>query len=283
MEFNTDSLKKTELEILVAFDEVCKKIDVLYFLAEGTLLGAVRHKGFIPWDDDIDVCMLRADYEKFLSIGQKYLPANYFIQTFETDCEYSLGFCKLRDSNTTYIETSVCHQEINHGIFIDIFPIDYYPEGQIAATVLELRRKFLTYRISDAFYYPVAPKYTLIGKFLRALSRIVYPSIRDALMKRDKLYKSVRKSSLVCNYGSTWGKKEIMSLKVYQDSVDMVFEGFKLKGPLQADQYLRNLYGDYMTLPPVEKRVGHHDAIVIDTEKPYLEYRDKYGKQAVRR
>lgn len=281
MEVCDKSLKKIELDMLVALDEVCKKINVAYFLAEGTLLGAIRHKGFIPWDDDIDVCMLRKDYEKFLSIGQKYLPAEIFIQTFDTDQEYSLGFCKLRNTGTTYIETSASRQEINHGIFIDIFPIDYYPENRMEATILELKRKFLTYRITDAFYFPDVPKYSLAGRLLRTLSRIAYPSARTALIKRDKLFKSVKESSLVCNYGSTWGKKEIMPYKVYHDSMDVEFEGHRLKAPIEADQYLRNLYGDYMELPPVEKRVGHHDAVIIDTEKPYVEYRDKYGHSIV--
>ena len=281
MEVCDKSLKKIELDMLVALDEVCKKINVTYFLAEGTLLGAIRHKGFIPWDDDIDVCMLRKDYEKFLSIGQQYLPAEIFIQTYDTDQEYSLGFCKLRNTDTTYIETSASRQEINHGIFIDIFPVDYYPENRIKAAILEFKRKFLTYRITDAFYFSEVPKYSFVGRLLRTLSRIAYPSARTALIKRDKLFKSVKESSLVCNYGSTWGKKEIMSYKVYHDSMDVEFEGHKLKAPIEADQYLRNLYGDYMELPPVEKRVGHHDAVIIDTEKPYVEYKEKYGHSIV--
>lgn len=281
LKIKNEKIKQIELDMLLVFDQVCRKLNLVYFLAEGTLLGAIRHQGFIPWDDDIDVCMMRADYERFLLVGQQYLPKNIFVQTIDTDKEYSLNFCKLRNSDTTFIETLSQKQNINHGIYIDIFPIDYYPDKSFKAALFELKKKFLTYRIADAFYYEDGLHYSKAGKLLHSISRMLFPSIRTALIKRDQLFKSIRDSSLVCNLGSAWGKKEIMPCKVYSDSMDVKFEGYTLKAPLEADQYLRNLYGDYMTLPPVEKRIGHHDAIVIDTERPYFEYRDKYGHNSL--
>ena len=117
-------LKKIELEMFKYYLAICEKHDLKYFLIGGTLLGAVRHKGFIPWDDDIDIGMPRPDYEKFLLVAQKELPEHIFLQTHNTDIEYPNCFAKLRNSDTTFIETSCKKLKINHGIYIDIFPLD---------------------------------------------------------------------------------------------------------------------------------------------------------------
>ena len=134
-----EALKKKELEILKNFISCCEKMNLTYYIAFGTLLGAIRHKGFIPWDDDVDVCMPREDYDRFIREGGKYLPENYFIQTMESDPKYALNFAKLRDSNTTLFEKHVIDVDINHGVFIDIFPLDGYIKGQ--NRVLDLRVK----------------------------------------------------------------------------------------------------------------------------------------------
>jgi len=114
-------------------------MNLTYYISYGTLLGAIRHKGFIPWDDDIDVCMPRGDYDRFIKEGSEYLPENYFIQTMESDPKYALNFAKLRDSNTALFEKHVLDVDINHGVFIDIFPVDGYIKGQ--NKVLDLRVK----------------------------------------------------------------------------------------------------------------------------------------------
>lgn len=139
-------LKKCQLEMLKAFAAVCEKLGISYFLDGGTLLGAVRHKGFIPWDDDIDVGMLRADYERFFAEGQALLPEHYFIQNISTDPQYTANFAKMRDSRTTYIETTLGRKRINHGVFIDIFVLDYYPENAFRRWWMECRRSIMKAR-----------------------------------------------------------------------------------------------------------------------------------------
>ena len=117
-------VQKVQLEILLEFDRICRKHGLKYLLFAGTLLGAVRHKGFIPWDDDIDVCMLRGDYERFLTVCKDELSAELFLQTTDTDREYPLQFAKLRKNNTRFVEKSMSDLKIHHGVFIDIFPLD---------------------------------------------------------------------------------------------------------------------------------------------------------------
>ena len=122
-----EKLKGIELQLLDAFVSACEQLNIDYYILAGTLIGAVRHKGFIPWDDDIDIGMFRKDYDIFLEEGQKLLPKDVFLQTFITDKEYPTYFAKLRKSNTTFIEKSVSKLKMNHGVYLDIFPLDYFP------------------------------------------------------------------------------------------------------------------------------------------------------------
>ena len=138
-----ENLKRAELEIFKHFVLCCEKLGVTYFLMDGSLLGAVRHKGFIPWDDDIDVGMMRKDYEILIAKAQTLLPEYLFLQTYKTDKGVMNNFAKIRDSRTTFIETSQKEQQINHGVYIDIFPLDGFPEDLKDQTVFERRNKLL--------------------------------------------------------------------------------------------------------------------------------------------
>ena len=139
---DSQRIKEIELEIFKVFLDIANKLDIKYYLIGGTLLGAVRHKGFIPWDDDIDVGLPRKDYEKFIAEAQKYLPDYYFLQTYETDPEYPLSFAKIRDSRTTYLETALNNKKINHGVFFDIFPLDFYPENEKDQDIFDRKADF---------------------------------------------------------------------------------------------------------------------------------------------
>ena len=118
-----NDLQKCQLNILKDFIKVCEKNNLRYYLVSGTCLGAVRHQGFIPWDDDIDVGMPREDYNKLITL-QKDFNERYFIQTYKTDKKYLYNFAKIRDSETTYIENNFMTTQINHGVWLDVFPLD---------------------------------------------------------------------------------------------------------------------------------------------------------------
>ena len=135
-------LQNIEFEILLEFDRICKKHNIMYQLFAGTLLGAIRHRGFIPWDDDIDVCLLRKDYNVFIDVCRTELDSKYFLQTYETDKHSIWQFAKIRKNNTLFLEDAVSECDIHHGIFIDIFPFDnVFPNtftGRLQRKILNL-------------------------------------------------------------------------------------------------------------------------------------------------
>ena len=263
-------LKKLETDILREFAAVCEKLNLKYYLLGGTLLGAVRHKGFIPWDDDIDVGMPREDYEIFLKRAAEYLPSNLFVQSMESDPGYVNCFAKIRNSDTTFMESSSAKMNIHHGVFIDIFPLDYYPENALRQWITDTRKKWYARRVGCEFSLPEDVLW--VRKIKRFILQVMFPSLNAVLSKRERMYRSVPQSGLIANYGGAWGKREIVPAEWYGEGVTVEFEGMQVMAPAEYDKWLTQVYGDYMQLPPVEKRVGHHYVDVIDLEKPYTEY-----------
>jgi lipopolysaccharide cholinephosphotransferase len=127
-----------ELAMLGEFIRICQKYSLRYYLIGGSALGAVRHSGFIPWDDDIDIGMPRVDYEKFLSVAQAELDADLFLQTHKTDPAYPFSFAKIRNSKTTFIQSDSSHLQMNHGVYIDIFPLDGYPSSKLSRRLTKI-------------------------------------------------------------------------------------------------------------------------------------------------
>ncbi len=265
-----EKLKKIELDMLINFVEVCNKLKLKYYLLGGTLLGAVRHKGFIPWDDDIDIGMPRKDYDIFMCKGQELLRENLFLQNIDTDKEYYLNFAKIRNSETTFVESSYRHHRINHGVYIDIFPLDYFPDDENQRKVFRRKNSMYNLRIAAEFYLPNTK--TVKFKIATLLLKIVFPTAMKISRKRERLFKSVEKSSYLANYCGAWGAREIVPKDWYGEGTELCFEGIKVTAPKEYDKWLTQVYGDYMQLPPVEKQKGHHFVEVIDLEKSYREY-----------
>lgn len=252
-------LHNKELQILDEFVRVCKKHNLKYFLYGGTLLGAVRHKGFIPWDDDIDIIMPREDYDKFGEIAEKELGKEYFYQTNITDKKFILLFAKIRLNNTYVREPKFDGVDIHQGIYIDILPLDLFPEKSDIKQSIMLEK------------FNVLNCACQTGKCLsnHFLSRLLYkwymlfPNYH-LQMKRDKFIKNACKNpntKLVCSFGSHYRplKKRVMKKEWFVDSgLEMDFEGRKYTIPAGWEEYLKHLFGPhYMSLPPEEKRINH--------------------------
>ncbi len=266
-------MQLVELDMLVELDRVCRENNINYRITGGTLLGAVRHKGFIPWDDDADVNMLREDYEKFKKIAYKLNPDICYFQDHDTDPEYRWGYGKIRRTGTKYIRVGQEHLKCKTGIFIDVFPLDNVPDSTIGR-ILQDFHCFVLRKIAYSEVGRVSDKESPFARKIYALlSKIPIDFVHDCIKamtknNRNADHNDVRvlsfkaagklytKNSLYSRYGV---KKEwLREFREYD------FEGKKLMGPKNYDDYLRYMYGDYMKLPPENKRQQHSPFSEID-------------------
>ena len=251
-------LQRIELEMLIELDRICRKHQVSYSLDGGTLLGAVRHKGFIPWDDDIDVIMLRPEYEKFRSACERELDqTRFFLQDYKSDPHYRWGYEKLRRLGTEHIRLGQESLKQRTGVFLDIFVADQVPDGFVMRRLHHL----LCFCIRKTLYAPLGAVNAPSG-FLRGWYRLL-SSIPSAFVFHFRNWLAERsnqkKTELVSHYTLDYPKRcrYGMPRECFDEMTELEFEGRKFLGFQKADLYLRTLYGDYMKLPPVEERKPH--------------------------
>lgn len=251
-------LQMTELEMLIEVDRICRKYDIKYSLDGGTLLGAIRHDGFIPWDDDADVVMLRSEYNKFYEACSSELDSKrFFLQEFRTDAHYRWGYSKMRRNGTLFLREGQEHGKWNQSVFIDIFVYDWVPDNPI----LRRLHLFLCYCIRKGLYSEVGKKNAsnpFIRRWYWFINRIprkfwIYAIERIAGITNRKRHELVRHMTYPyrkeCRYG--------LPGECFDEYIEKDFEGHQFKILKKYDLYLSRLYGDYMTLPPVEKRKVH--------------------------
>ncbi len=250
-------IKKIELEILLNVTSFCEKNNLGYYLCYGTLLGAVRHNGFIPWDDDIDISMPRSDYEKFLSI---YSDENYELFHWKRSNKCLCTFAKVFDNRTVLIENGD-YGEL-YGVNIDIFPDDGVPDtkrkikkhvskmkflwglvvcGTIKDISLRKPTKKLAIWLGRAFFKVIPIKHYITGRVIENAKKYQYDTSEYA-------------GHLVWGYG----EREIVRRSWISEYTKVEFEGYSLNAPKHYDEYLTQIYGDYMTPPPMEKRQYNH-------------------------
>ena len=268
-----NELQKKEFELLREFIRVCDTLGLTYYLVCGTCLGAVKYKGFIPWDDDLDAALPRKDYRIFLDKAQGLLGNGVFLQTFETDENFPNFFAKLRDSRTTFIEKSVRHIDMNHGIYIDVFPLDGYPDDPGKQQEIERFKQTYGREMSSVFDTGSA---NFKVKALAAAKKIlrVRTDARALVRQADKLFSSypTEDSELWCNHGNWQGVREYAPRGQYGSGTEAEFEGIKVRIPEKYDEYLTQKYGDWRADLPEEERKGHHCCEICDTERPYTDY-----------
>lgn len=260
-----EELQKIQADILEQFKYICEQHKLRYFLAAGTVLGAVRHHGFIPWDDDIDVFMLRDDYEQLLSIKNLDMPAHYRLIHAKNVEHFGLPIALLVDERT-YIEEPLLRPELVNrrcGVYIEIFPIDGLPNNKMKRKLHWLHCNFVRQMMYLCLFREFVPshKHGLMVNFIGRILTVVgkrfggYQYFLRRLEKLVKRYK-VKESELVAPI--VWECVIINIPRTYIDQVSNVeFEGKSYTTFTEPHGYLRMMYGDYMQLPPVEKRIGH--------------------------
>lgn len=267
-------LQKVEFDLLCEFIKICEKLDLKYYLVCGTALGAVKYGGFIPWDDDVDVALTREDYRVFCEKAQELLPEYVFLQNYKTDPAFPAFYTKLRDSRTTYIEKSVREIPINHGVYIDVFPLDGYPENEKEIKQLEIKKRKLKLKLSCAFSFN-AQQSLKAKMFLNAERLLGYHKRTEKTAEKiEKLISAypIAPSKLWCNHGNWQGKLEYAPKEQYGEGAFAEFEGLKVRVPEKYDEYLTQKYGDWRADLPKEDQVGHHYYEICDLERSYKEY-----------
>ena len=265
-----NEVQKTELEILKAFIAACEALRLPYFLVCGSCLGAVKYQGFIPWDDDIDVGMLRGDYERFLEKAPALLPEHLFLQHYKSEKQVPFLYAKLRDSRTTCLEASYRRLPIHQGIYIDIFPLDGYPDKH----TWWFERKKSFYKLHNLCAYDVRGR-AATQCFLKA-ERILgcHKRTYRANQKLEQLLSRVppEQSAVWCNHGNWQGKREYAPKSQYGEGALATFEDLTVRIPSDYDAYLTQKYGDWRADLPPERQISHHNVLVCDTKRSFENY-----------
>lgn len=254
MSLSTREIQLSCLKVLEAFDGLCRERGLRYYLSGGTLLGAIRHKGFIPWDDDVDVMMPREDYERLLTVGDGRI---FCLNRGD----YGRPWARMSDAGTRRSSEALFTGDTD-GAYIDIFPIDGVPEGAFAAKLFYRR-----IRISDMLWRTATRNSIGTNERLRLLKRVAAALLKPIgakpfarRMNRIAMAQpydgKFRGVSMITHYGA----REKMPAEVFDRAVEVDFEGLRLPAPCGWDVYLSRLYGDYMVIPPEHRRATHHSS-----------------------
>ncbi|MBQ6052024.1 MAG: LicD family protein [Clostridia bacterium] len=263
---NPDTLRKlqlVELEILQQIDKICKNNGISYFLDSGTALGAVRHGGFIPWDDDVDVGMLREEYDRFIEIARNELDSRYCLQTRENEPDFGKYSAKIRKRGTIFPEKNSENLK-ERGIFVDIYPFDYTDSDlkKAGRHINKARKMLLLLR----FIQIKEKRASIVKRIIHAAAKLLIPEkkLEQRYLKHCKKYAASRSSNITCfSYRMARDRNLIFSLEMMTPSVKIQFEGNEFLIMNNADYYLKIMYNDYMKLPPEEKRISHITGEVV--------------------
>lgn len=258
-------LQLTQLEILQVIDAFCKEEHIRYSLYAGTLLGAIRHYGFIPWDDDLDICMDRSEYERFLSLWESRGPKGYLLQNKENTPLFTQSFSKIRKEHTAFMQYEWERGRYHTGIFVDVFPIDRMPSNTFEKKLFQW--KALHYQLLTREFIP--PKASAPVKMVsNMLLKVAPDSQRRQARERDLLFiKSFHDASSPRVAIETQASIRMpLPADLMDQYIDCSFEGVQFPIFKNWDGYLRCKFGDYMTPPPESERTWKHHPIILDFE-----------------
>lgn len=274
-EFYVDITRKKiwllALDLLNQFDLVCRKYELKYYLMFGSLLGAVRHNGFIPWDDDVDVAMPREDYEKLINLGMEFREP-YFLQTPYSDNGYYQSFIKLRNSNTTFASESFKYQKMNQGMSLDIFPLDNWIEEDEGKQLHEKIKKLI---LDNSTYMrmshpnPSSSDAERIKSYSGQNPLETYESIQKIATKYNNIDSHISSIAVCTIYDYA---KNIFYSEDFQSTILCKFENLNLPIPSGYDRILKTIYGDYMKYPSLSERGKWHKGLIINPDVPYSDF-----------
>ncbi len=259
-------LQLVELEMLLELDRICRKNNIKYTIIGGTLIGALRNGGFIPWDDDVDVAMLREDYERFREACERELDEErFYFQDHRNTEGYRWGYGKLRRKDTLFLREHQEHMPYEQGIFLDIFPHDGVPDAYFLRAFHNFRcfliRKFLWSEVGK-----IADKSAVKRKIFSLMSKVPAERIFKSYHKLIQSSNRKKRGRLRALMFPTFGKEYGYCAEWFEPGPEVMFEGYMFQCMKGAKEYLTFSYGDYMQLPPVEKRKVHpvSDIKVLD-------------------
>lgn len=260
--YNIRDFQLRSVSVLEAVDKVCEEHGLRYFIVDGSLLGAVRHKGFIPWDDDIDIAMPREDYDTLIEHAEEWIPKPYSIITAEKNIQYPKYFAKFEDESTTLVENFALGYV--GGIYLDVFPLDAVPDSEFLRRWHYFRFNLVRRLLYLAYRDPYKHGHGIDSVLLKALQSVLDKKNLHR-MSHNILTEYAGKKE--CNFIMTHDQGLCAHRKEIFDSVKRYeFEGKSFIGPADADAFLSAYYGkNYMQLPPEEKRRSHyHDYCDMD-------------------
>lgn len=258
------TIKKVQYQILkglIEIKRICNKHNLRFYLVGGSALGAIRHKGFIPWDDDADIGMPREDYNKFLSVCETELDSDFFLQTTISDKGYYLPYAKLRVENTKYILKSSQRFNMHHGIFIDIFPLDSISNNCLKRFRQKYVVDFFTKVRNTKIFNP--NKGTLKYYLRKGLSSVFSIGLINRIINHEIRIAEKENTTSMGNLLGLYGfDKEVYLKKVFGEPYYVEFEKEYFPIPQEYEVFLNQVYGDFMELPPKEERLSHNPVIV---------------------
>jgi len=265
-------IQSVELEILKITVDILEKNNIRSFLVGGTCLGAIRHNGFIPWDDDIDIGLFREDYEKARIVLMRDLPKEYLYIDNRTNPENPYNFGKVKKRGTAFVQAGDEHLNIHHGIYIDLFPFDDCADtiDKCINEMKTIKRYRLAADIANMNYY----KGDVPRKFAQRCLIFLGHLLLDKRRIQNKIDKLCMRhlgqhSELVCSFLGQYSTKDIFDRSVFGEGTFVEFENSFFRVPVKYDEYLSRVYGDYRKLPPLDKRVAPHDILFLDFDSEY--------------
>lgn len=264
-------LQNKILEIMLFIDQICKKYNIKYYVMGGTALGAVRHGGFIPWDDDIDIFMIPEEYQKFKKNLLAENDIRFELQEWKITDDY-VEFAKVRMNGTTFIEKNLVNRrDIHQGIFVDIMMLHKIPAHKTFLLKKQyLLSKYLALKGNlQRGWNPQKKSQFLLCKIAKIIPQFIDKRIYKKIYKYDSLKENydyiyyITKANLQQGY---------FSREIFDNTCEVLFEGYKLSAPCKIEEYLKIRYGDYMQLPPAEEQKSAQHAVYWSTKQDFRDY-----------